>query len=104
MHATLLNPPVEALTGCLLGPGIGIGIGIGLDSFIPRGDSSAHQESNLFLDAHPVAMLQESTHRTMDESSILSRFDDLVRSGAVRYDENQETIRHTTGGLTVSTT
>lgn len=36
----------------------------------------------------------------MDESSILSRFDDLVRSGAVRYDENQETIRHTAGGLT----
>lgn len=100
MHATLLNPPVEALTGCayLLGPGIG------LDSFISRGDSSAHQESNLFLDAHPVAMLQESAHRTMDESSILSRFDDLVRSGAVRYDENQETIRHTAGGLTVSTT
>lgn len=37
----------------------------------------------------------------MDESYILSRFDDLVKSGVVLYDKNQETIQHVDGELKV---
>lgn len=37
----------------------------------------------------------------MDETSILSKFDDLVNSGVVLYDQNQETVRHVDGELEV---
>lgn len=38
----------------------------------------------------------------MDETLILSKFDKLVNSGLVLYDENQETVQHVDGDLEVS--
>ena len=38
----------------------------------------------------------------MEESLILSKFDILVKSGLVLYDDKQESIEHIDGGLKVS--
>lgn len=38
----------------------------------------------------------------MDETLILSKFDELVNSGVVLYDESQETVQHVDGELEVS--
>lgn len=38
----------------------------------------------------------------MDEGLILSKFDKLVNSGLVLYDENQETVQHVDSELEVS--
>lgn len=38
----------------------------------------------------------------MEASSILSKFDDLVKNGLVLYDDKQEVIEHVDGELKVS--
>ncbi|KAL6691302.1 hypothetical protein J3F84DRAFT_387295 [Trichoderma pleuroticola] len=43
-----------------------------------------------------------STLLAMDESLVLSKFDELVNSGLVLYDENQGTVQHVDGELEVS--
>lgn len=43
-----------------------------------------------------------STSLAMNETLVLSKFDELVNSGLVLYDQNQETVQHVDGELEVS--
>ena len=59
------------------------------------------QAPNLANYQIPGSTTTLSQRSTMDESSILSKFDSLVESGLVRYDDKQELIEYTDGELKV---
>jgi hypothetical protein len=62
---------------------------------------------NIFLGGTSIQGLllargNQSIFQIFMEESILSRFDDRVKSGKVFYDKDQETICHKEGGLEVN--
>lgn len=50
---------------------------------------------------HTDTMTYERPYEIVNGPSLLSRFDDLTKSGLVLYDENQKVVKHTDGDLEV---